>query len=287
MRGDGSVVRQLTNVDKGDDHDPALSPTSDQIVFQRKIGKAEEFWSINLNGKHLRRLREAPAWYAASDTDLSYFDVRTAAPGPYNPTAYDPISGGPNGPLKYTSPNRLLELLLIHSDKETDEEWENRGRTFVVRDFERGDEYQLGSLSGFEGLWDAMHLRTRKQSNDNAPFFLCPPLRVVFFWSHLNSTDGDTVFAVDLVKRRIVRLSPNWATPIPIPEHAGFLTITEERYLPLGDGRMVNCNYLDYWNAELERTRFGRNVPARFYGAAIARSDGERITIRHEISDKN
>jgi hypothetical protein len=288
MRGDGHVMRQLTSVDKGDDHDPALSPTSNQIVFQRKIGKTEEFWSVNLNGEHLRRLVKAQDWYADSGTDLTYFDVRAAVPGPYNPSAFDPIPGGPNGPLTYTSSDGSFELSLIDPDKRTDEDkWESRGRTFLVRDFERGDEYQLGSLPGFEGLWDAMHLRTRKQSNDNAPFFLYPPLRVVFFWSHLNSTDGDTVSAVDLAKRPIVHLSPNWATPIPIPNHAGFLTVSEERYLPLDDGRIVNCSYLDYWNADLERVRFGRDAPARFYGATILYSNGKRTTIRFQIPETN
>ena len=41
--------------------------------------------------------------------------------------------------------------------------------------------------------------------------FLKGLLRLAFFGLHLNSTDGDTCFALDLNGPKLVRLSPNWA----------------------------------------------------------------------------
>jgi len=40
------------------------------------------------------------------------------------------------------------------------------------------------------------------------------PLRLTFFSCHLDSTNGTTVEAFDFNKRKLIRLSPNYATPI-------------------------------------------------------------------------
>jgi hypothetical protein len=286
FRGDGTLVRQLTRSDAGQDHDPVFSPDGRRIVFERRVRRKEQFWSISPSGSDLRQLGAAPIWYAESGEELAFFSRRAAVPSPYNPTAFDAVPSGPNGPLQYTAPDTSAELDLVHPAKEQEEqeEWEKRGRLFLVRDSQGGNEYELGTLPGFEGLWDAMHLRTRKAATDAAPFLMSGPLRVVFFWTHLNSTDGDTVYALDLSNRRIVRLSPNWATPAPVPDCPAFFTITSERYRPLGDGRTVNCAYLDYWDATLKCTRVGRDVPAVFYGAAISFGE-KRMTIRYELPE--
>jgi hypothetical protein len=93
------------------------------------------------------------------------------------------------------------------------------------------------------------------------------------FGLHLNSTDGDTSFALDLNQPRLVRLSPNWATPIPLPGEAAFLTLTENRYVEIsGSSKTANCSYMEWWNAQLEKVRYARpNTAAICYGASMYR----------------
>jgi len=100
----------------------------------------------------------------------------------------------------------------------------------------------------------------------------------------LNSTDGDTVFALDLTGPRLVRLSPNWATPIPLPGEAAFLTFTENRYVAIsGSKKTANCSYMEHWDEKLNKIRYAREKSAALcYGASMYRPDKDPhiITLR-------
>ncbi|HEY2614727.1 MAG TPA: hypothetical protein VGI42_03395, partial [Chthoniobacterales bacterium] len=115
-------------------------------------------------------------------------------------------------------------------------------------------------------------------------FLLEPPLRLAFFGVHLNSTDGDTDYALDLTSLRFMRLSPNWAAPIPLPGEPAFLAIDYARYVPiLGSKKTANCSYLERWDADLKKVRYARGeIAAIFYGASIYRPEKTPaiITIR-------
>ena len=90
-----------------------------------------------------------------------------------------------------------------------------------------------------------------------------PPLRVAFFCLHLNSTDGQASFAVDLHTKRLVRLSPNGATPFPLPGEPAFLTWTENRYVPYGDGTHTeNSSYVEHWDTALKAVRYAQGKAA-------------------------
>jgi len=88
---------------------------------------------------------------------------------------------------------------------------------------------------------------------------------------HLNSTDGDTVFGLDLTGPRLVRLSPNWAAPIPLPGEAAFLTFTENHYVPIpGSKKTANCSYMERWDEKLDKIRYAREKSAAVcYGASM------------------
>ena len=79
------------------------------------------------------------------------------------------------------------------------------------------------------------------------------PLRAAFFDLHLNSTDGSTVFALDIVGKRLVRLSPNYAEPFPLPGEAG----VPGRWRNSVTCRLatvqhtVNCSYVEHWDARV------------------------------------
>src|SRR6266700_4114848 len=130
-------------------------------------------------------------------------------------------------------------------------------------------ETEFGNLPGFLG---AAGLLNENQARDQH-FLFDGPLRLAFFDLHLNSTDGDTVFALDLAGPRLVRLSPNWAAPIPLPGEAAFLTFTENRYVPIpGSKKTANCSYMGHWEEKLSQIRFAREKSrAVCYGASMYR----------------
>jgi hypothetical protein len=117
---------------------------------------------------------------------------------------------------------------------------------------------------GSRGVFGLLH-----DSQDKDQHFLFEgPLRLALFDLHLNSTDDDTVFALDLTGPRLVRLSPNWATPIPLPGEAAFLTFTENRYIPhLWHKKTANCSYMEHWNEKLKRFVMRAKNPQRFVTA--------------------
>src|SRR6266568_5062524 len=85
--------------------------------------------------------------------------------------------------------------------------------------------------------------------------------------------EGDTSFALDLNQPRLVRLSTNWAAPIPLPGETGFLTLTENRYVPIpGSSKTANCSYMERWDEKLNKFRYARPTTAAIsYGASIYR----------------
>ena len=101
-----------------------------------------------------------------------------------------------------------------------------------------------------------------------SPFFLTPKLRAVFYCGEHDSTNGTATYALDVDRKRIVKLSENGAEPYPWPGHSGFFVVASSRYEPLGDGRRVNCSYLDWYDATMQRVRFG-HAPGKFGGASI------------------
>jgi hypothetical protein len=79
------------------------------------------------------------------------------------------------------------------------------------------------------------------------------PLCLTFFSCHLDSTNGTTVEAFDFNKRKLIRLSPNYATPIPLPGEAAFLTLTENRSVNIpGSSKTANCSYIERWGADIK-----------------------------------
>lgn len=134
-----------------------------------------------------------------------------------------------------------------------------------------GIQADFGTLPGFFGAFEILHDR----QNPDRQFLLEGLLRVAFFGLHLNSTDGDTCSALDLNGPRSLRLSPNWATPIPLPGESAFLTLTENRYVPIpGTTKSAKCSYMEHGDAQFQKMRYAkRNAAAICYGASMYRPD--------------
>ena len=114
----------------------------------------------------------------------------------------------------------------------------------------------FANIPGFDGAVEILH----EKQNPDEHFLFSGNLRLVFFEVHLDISAGDTVQALDLTGPRFVRLSPNWAAPIPLPGESAFLTFTENRYVPIpGSKKTANCSYMEHWNQKLSKIRYARD----------------------------
>jgi hypothetical protein len=271
-REDGTLLRQLTKDEAGQDLDPMFAPDGETIVFTREIGENKfEFWSVEPKGAGLTRLGAAPEW---SETKSSpYFAWPELGSGDdENATPF-----GQRGP-RFRTPDGSIELVLreIKQDEDDSINGPEHGKHYLLRDLKSGKEVEFAKLPGFDGAVEQLQLKEREDR-----FLIEPPLRLAFFGVHLNSTDGDTDYALDLTNRRFVRLSPNWAAPIPLPGEPAFLTMTYVRYVPIpGTTKTANCSYLELWDGNLKKTRFAREGTAAIvYGASIYRPGKTPATI--------
>ena len=288
-RDDGKFLRQLTNDASGQDVDPSFAPDGESIVFTRERAKSPlEFWSVNPLGGGTQKFEVAPDWYEKAKTS-PYFTNREepksdASPSgsPADGTASPSPAGLIGGRQTYRSPDGSVELILREDPSDPDDQanGEHHGKHYVVRYLKTGIQADFGALPGFFGVFEILHER----QDPDRQFLIEGLLRVAFFDLHMNSTDGDTCSALDLNGPRLVRLSPNWAAPIPLPGESAFLTLTENRYVPIpSTSKTVNCSYIEHWDAQLQKIRYARpNAPAICYGASMYRPDKTPnvITIR-------
>ena len=156
------------------------------------------------------------------------------------------------------------------------------------RDSKSSQETQIGRLRGFPSF-EPLHIRGNKdqQPSRREPsevdgqresvgereranqFLFEGPLRLTFFSCHLDSTNGDTVEAFDFNKRKLIQLSPNYATPVPLPGEPAFLTLTENRYVTIpGSTKTANCSYVERWAANLKESCDNYEAYMRFHGAS-------------------
>ncbi len=135
----------------------------------------------------------------------------------------------------------------------------------VVPRFEIGRrKLKSAKLPGFPSF-EPLQIR----GNKDGSFLFEGPLRLVFFSCHLDSTNGTTVEAFDFNKRKLIQLSPNYATPIPLPGEAAFLTLTENRYVDIpGSTKTANCSYIERWAANLKESCDNYEAYLRFHGVS-------------------
>lgn len=267
-REDGTLLRQLTKEEAGQDLDPMFAPDGETIVFTREIAENKfEYWSIEPKGGGLKRLDAEPEWYANTKTS-PYFvwpDMEGSGDDESAPAFGERIQ-------KFKAPDGSVELVLreVKGDEGDSVNGPEHGKHYLLRDLKSGKSIEFPKIPGFEGAVEQLQLK----ENKNARFLFDGPLRLAFFGVHLDSTDGDTDYALDLAKRRFVRLSKNWAAPFPLPGDGAFLSMTYVRYVEIpGTKKTANCSYLERWDGELKKIRFAREGTAAVcYGASMYRA---------------
>jgi hypothetical protein len=273
-RENGRPLRQLTNDNSGQDSAPIFSPDGETIVFTReKPNNWREFWSVKPRGTALKRLDAAPDWYVQAKSSPYFTNVESEGATSGDPTASPTESASPSpmSPPTYKSPDDSFELILREDPNDEDDQIDGpgHGKHFMLRNLKTGAQTEFSKIPGFYGTFELLH----DNQDLNRYFLFAGPLRLAFFDLHLNSTDGDTVFALDFTGPRLVRLSPNWATPIPLPGQSAFLTVTENRYVPMpGSKKTVNCSYIERWDEKLNHIRYARGKStALCYGLSMYR----------------
>jgi hypothetical protein len=280
-REDGKLLRQLTNDNSGQDRDPVFSPKGESIVFTRtKPGNRWEFWSVDPHGGKPRRLKKAPAWYKEVPIAPTFtFLEEDTEPGTPKTTP----AVGQKAPHVRT-PDGKMELVLRVDPADASQmdvfQEPGRGRHYLLRDLKTRQEIEFQKLPGFDEAYELLH----HSENARKRFLWEGALRVAFFERYMGSTDGVTIYALDLSGRRFVHLSPHGAMPIPLPGEPAFLTLTFERYVSISGSTMTaNCSYIDHWNAKLRKVRYAQGGAAVCYGASLHRP-GRRpavVTIRN------
>jgi hypothetical protein len=273
-REDGKLLRQLTNDNSRQDLAPIFAPDGASIIFTReKLGGAREFWSIDALGKGLKKMEAAPGWYGTAKSSPYFTNIEPEESASPNPSASPDESASPTATPTptYKSPDGAFELILREDPNDENDQIDGpgHGKHYLLRDLKTGAETEFGKLPGFYGVFGLLH----DSQDKNQHFLFEGPLHLAFFDLHLNSTDGDTVFALDLTGPRLVRLSPNWAAPIPLPGEVAFLVFTENRYVPIpGSKKTANCSYMEHWDEKLNKVRYAREKSAALcYGASMYR----------------
>ena len=274
-RDDGTVLRQLTKEESGQDLDPMFAPDGETIVFTREIAENKfEYWSIEPKGGGLKKLEAQPNWYA--DTKTSPYFVWPEMEGSGDDESA-PAFG--ERTQKFRAPDGSVELVLkeVKGDENDSINGPEHGKHYVLRDLKSKKSTEFPKIPGFEGAVEQLILQGSKDTR----FLFDGPLRLAFFGVHLNSTDGDTDYALDLTNRRFVRLSPNWAAPFPLSGEGAFLSMTYNRYVPIpGSKKTANCSYLERWDSSLKKIRFAREGTAAVcYGASMYRPGKTPTTI--------
>jgi hypothetical protein len=234
----------------------------------------------------LKKLETAPDWYVAAKSSPYFTNVEPEESASPSPSASPEESASPTPtPIPtYKSPDGSVELILREDPNSEDDQIDGpgHGKHYLLRDLKTGTETEFDKISGFYGVFGLLH-----ESQDNNQHFLFDgPLRLAFFDLHLHSTNGDTVFALDLTSPRLVRVSPNWAAPIPLPGEAAFLTFAENRYVPIpGAKKTAKCSYMEHWDEKLNKVRYAREkFAALCYGASMYGPGGSPsvVTLRRD-----
>lgn len=304
----GKLIRQLTKSEEGQDTDPVFSPDGKAVLYARLAGSrkeetAKEWRLVSVDGKNDQPVKTPPAWREAQSRPVAVFDDP-----PVDPASGTLAPYAKAGELSF-SVKEGTGMLTLRDDPGRQEanasgwfpklNWFRESQEEPEVNIRMWPAFRPMRVSGEKEFWagplPAGVVPSEKILEDepevapesvmlagNSPLLESPPLKAAFFTQHLGSTDGNRLIAADLRNRSLYDLSPNGGKVAILEGLPGFACVCAQRYLPLGDGRTVNCSYLDLWEAEepgLRRIRFAAAKVGIFYGASIRLPKREGVAV--------
>lgn len=319
--GGGRLIRQLTQSEQGQDADPVFSPDGKSVLYVRLAGSgregAEKEWRlISVDGKNDQPVKTPPAWREAGSKPATLFSYPPVDPAT-GTVGFYAKAGNLSFPLKDGAGVLTLRddparreanasgwFPKLNCFRARPDEPEVNLRTWPVfrpRRAKGEKEFWAGPLPAGvvsserivvenperqdEETEEDDNLETTPQSvllAGNSPILEIPPLKVAFFTHHRGSTCNERLLAADLRHGSLYDLSPNGGAVAVLEGFPGFACVCAQRYLPLGDGRTVNCSYLDLWEADdqgLRRIRLAAAKVGLFYGASIRLSEKDGAAV--------
>ncbi|MEA3210162.1 MAG: hypothetical protein QOE70_3219 [Chthoniobacter sp.] len=256
FNGAGKVLLKLTDPGAEQDYAPDFSPDGKEIVFHRGADEANatHYFIVDRAGKKTRPLPAGPpAWYPQRVV---------ARPFREKDSLSEPAEESARAAERsYASPDGSLAIVLKPNPAD-----EDHPLAFLRE--KKGPLQPFAEMPGFSIFWFL-------ELNHGSPFLITPKLRVALFEGEHDSTLGTSAYALDVGRKRITTLSKNGAETYPWPGHDGLWVLASSRYEPLGDGRTVNCSYLDHYDATMQRTRFGHGLGS--FGGASVFAAGEKV----------
>ncbi len=264
---DGTLKKALTNDPGFNDLDPVFDYDGKSILFTRD---AVDKTYATQSGRYI-------------------VDIASGAIRPYNPKEdffsrdypdmFSPAFGAGSkswvniNTESYHSPDGKYTISSKPNPKpDSDAPPGNPGLIWSVQE---GDKPALAvaGLPGFIPMADIDNYESFFIGN-GSPFISAPGMELVFLRHHLNSTDGEEIWGLDLTTMTGAKISGNGAAIYHPPSAQGVYVVSDALYQPLGKtGKTVNCSYLEWWDAHLKETRFGPDLSV-CSSAAIYGGDG-------------
>jgi hypothetical protein len=313
FQADGKLIRQLTKSDAGQDADPVFSPDGKSVLYVRMTGAADapvkEWRMVSVEGKNDRALPEAPDWREKQAAPAPFLKNGPANPGTGTVAPYDKAgdvrfelkNGGgvltlKDDPAEQTPGDAGFFPKVNWFRSRTDEPEVNLATQPVMRPKRAPGEKEFwaGPLPG--GVVPAEQMPEDQPDgpevvpqsllfSGDSPFLAIGPVSLAVFTQHLGSTDGQRLIAADLGAGKLFELAPNGGAVAVLEGIPAFACVCAQRYLPLGDGRTVNCSYLDLWEpvgkSGLRRIRFAEAKTGVFHGSSLRLPAKDGMVVFH------
>jgi hypothetical protein len=234
---DGVFKKALTNDPGFNDLNPVFDYEGKAILFTREAtDKAHETqagqYIVDIASATLRRYNPKEDFFTRSYPDMfesafapgSIGWVNIDASAYHSPDGQFTLTAKPNPkPVAYAQPDYPGNIWSL----------------------QQGDKPAF-AVAGLPGFIPAAEIDGYESFfiGNGSPYITAPGMALVFLRHHLDSTDGEEIWGLDL--------------PPSVP---GVYVVSNALYQPLGKtGKTVNCSYLEWWDAHLKETRFGPDL---------------------------
>jgi hypothetical protein len=278
---DGKLIRQLTNTPGFDDLSPIFDWSGKSVLFFRQAStrelKAKEGnYILNLSTNKFLRLSSEEAKAQEGHYKPTFQPAEFSWP---SDKSYRTDTAEGRGATVCQSPDGKYQLIRKPNPDYSDSNpTDDKGGQIVYFLQTKGDSETL-SLDFLPGLLINSLSDNYLELNGN-PFVVTSGYAVLFMTRHVDSTEGNSLWAFDLRSKKWIEMSGNAGLLYFAPEHTGVILLHSARYENLGkSGKVVSCGYLEFWDTTLHPVRLGPPT-SLFHGAAIYYGAGETLILQ-------